>query len=307
MSPNNSYPKIVYIAGTGRNGSTLIGNILAEHPDVVSVGELKFLWRNLYFGYICGCGVDINSCGFWNKVIREAFGSLSKNDLKSLMRSTENITRRFGILNQNYQNAELMELGKSFKSIYAAVRSVSQRNVIVDGSKTPLFEKFLLSNLLYPVYTIHLVRDPRATCYSWNIRKDTPDPSEPSLPQLGVASTAFKWVVWNLFIEIRKNKNYLRLLYEDWAENPHGELDAITRFANLKQLAPPLFNGKMVNLGVHHTVSGNPARFRQGLLEIKVDERWKQSMPLFQKFLVMIQTWPLFVKYYLHKRNDATE
>lgn len=298
MSDTDISPKIIYIAGTGRNGSTVIGNILAETPDIVSVGELKYLWRDLYFRHLCGCGKEINSCEFWREVVRKAFGTLSNKDLELLMRSEEKINRRFGFVYHKSHDSGIMELVKSYKVLYAAIQLVSGRDFIVDTSKTPLFEKFLISRLSYPVYTIHLIRDPRATSYSWNLKKDTPDPTEPFLPRLGILSTSFNWVIWNLIIEAKKNKNYLRLHYEDLTEKPQSNFEKIIQFVKCAPSPAPLFNNRMIQIGVHHTVSGNPARFRRGALEIKLDERWKHSMPIFQKMLVFSLTWPLFLKYY---------
>jgi len=49
--------KVIYIAGWGRSGSTLIDGILGHTPGLVSVGEIKFIWER---GFIenrrCSCG-----------------------------------------------------------------------------------------------------------------------------------------------------------------------------------------------------------------------------------------------------------
>jgi hypothetical protein len=301
--------KIIYIAGTGRNGSTLIGNILAEVPDVISIGELRYLWRDLYFKHQCGCGREINSCDFWSECIREAFGSLSKSDLQSLVFSTEKLTRRFGVSRredegQARSKSDPAELVKAFEAVYKAVRVVSNRKVVVDSSKTPLFEKFIISRLPYPVYTVHLIRDPRATSYSWTTRKNTLDPAEPFLPQFNVFSTAFGWMTWNIVVEMNKNKNYFRLLYEKWADKPQDSVEEIMRFADVIPPRAPLFSGRTIELNEHHTVSGNPVRFIKGRLEVKADERWRRSMPFHQQLLVLAETWPLFIKYYYFKRKN---
>lgn len=309
MPDSNGLLKIIYIAGTGRNGSTLIGNILAEAPGIVSVGELRHLWRDLYFGHRCGCGKEINSCDFWSECIREAFGSLSKSDLKSLMFSTEKQTRRFGVIHReddgrSRNKSNQVDLARAFEAIYRAVQIISNRNVVVDSSKTPLFEKFIISRLPYPIYTVHLIRDPRATSYSWKTRKKTLDPAEPFLPQFNILSTSLSWLTWNIVIETNRNKNYYRLLYENWVDKPQYSVDEIIRFADVAPLRDSLFTGRTIELGEHHTVSSNPVRFTKGWLEVKADERWRRSMPFHQQLFVLAQTWPLFFKYYYLNRKN---
>ena len=43
-------PRILYITGWLRSGSTVLGNVLGELPGVLHVGELHYLWRNGILG-----------------------------------------------------------------------------------------------------------------------------------------------------------------------------------------------------------------------------------------------------------------
>ena len=50
-------PIVVYIAGSGRSGSTLLERALGEIPGFVNVGELIDLYRRVAdHGELCGCG-----------------------------------------------------------------------------------------------------------------------------------------------------------------------------------------------------------------------------------------------------------
>ena len=58
--------KILYIAGYGRSGSTVLNIILGNHSSITSVGELSFLpedWTNHH--RVCSCGAPYHTCEFW--------------------------------------------------------------------------------------------------------------------------------------------------------------------------------------------------------------------------------------------------
>src|SRR6188474_2812517 len=49
--------KIVYLVGTTRCGSTLIGSLLGQVPGAVHVGELARIWQEGMIDNVrCGCG-----------------------------------------------------------------------------------------------------------------------------------------------------------------------------------------------------------------------------------------------------------
>src|SRR5262245_28833668 len=61
--------RVIYIIGAGRSGSTLLDTVLANHPDVVGVGELVNLhsagWTS---DEVCACGKLGTECDFWTRV-----------------------------------------------------------------------------------------------------------------------------------------------------------------------------------------------------------------------------------------------
>src|SRR5262249_58384738 len=65
--------QVVYITGSGRSGTTLLGHILGQLEGFCFVGEAMYAWRALG-QRLCGCGVPLESCEFWSAVRREAGG-----------------------------------------------------------------------------------------------------------------------------------------------------------------------------------------------------------------------------------------
>lgn len=63
-------PQIIYIAGYGRSGSTLLERILAAHAGVEGLGEVEHLTRarDLHAAS-CGCGRPLADCELWGPVI----------------------------------------------------------------------------------------------------------------------------------------------------------------------------------------------------------------------------------------------
>jgi len=72
--PVGSGPPVIYIAGSGRSGSTIMERALGEMPGFVNVGELIDLARRAGDGERCGCGMAFTDCPFWMGVGERAFG-----------------------------------------------------------------------------------------------------------------------------------------------------------------------------------------------------------------------------------------
>ena len=64
-----SQPTVLFIAGTGRSGSTLLERALGVMPGYVNVGELVDLFRRVAAeDERCGCGERFSTCPFWREV-----------------------------------------------------------------------------------------------------------------------------------------------------------------------------------------------------------------------------------------------
>ena len=67
--------KVLYIAGVGRSGSTLLERMLGAVPGAVNTGELNAIFSRVsQQDQRCGCGEPFSECPFWREVGAEAFG-----------------------------------------------------------------------------------------------------------------------------------------------------------------------------------------------------------------------------------------
>src|ERR1700704_6679072 len=67
--------RVLYIAGTGRSGSTLLANILGQVDGIFNAGEVRYIWeRGMLENRLCGCGRRFADCPVWTEILSEAFG-----------------------------------------------------------------------------------------------------------------------------------------------------------------------------------------------------------------------------------------
>ena len=68
-------PRILFVGGEGRSGTTLLDQLLGQVPGVASTGELFAIWEH---GVLdddrCGCGAPFSACPVWSAVGELAFG-----------------------------------------------------------------------------------------------------------------------------------------------------------------------------------------------------------------------------------------
>ena len=66
---------VVFVAGTGRTGSTLVGNLLGSALGAVSIGEVRRIWsRGVPQDWACGCEELIHTCRFGTAVLGNGYG-----------------------------------------------------------------------------------------------------------------------------------------------------------------------------------------------------------------------------------------
>ncbi len=291
---------VLFIAGTGRTGSTLIGNLLASTPGVVGVGELRHLWtRGLAENWSCGCGQLFEACPFWSAVIAEAFGDRDQIDLVRLRSSERELLRlRAGVralrwIRDPRRIREHDYYITATDRLYSAIAKISQAEVIVDSSKTPTYGAVLSILDSVDLRVLHLLRDPRATAYSWLNPKASPDRGEgATMDRIGAAKSAILWTWWNGITEalwvVRRDVPVARIRYERLTDDPEAILRSLR-----DKLVPELagrslgVKGHVAHLGIAHTVSGNPDRMRTGAVTIVADERWRSGLTFGRQVLVL--------------------
>ncbi len=61
--------KILYIAGMGHSGSTLLDILLNNHPKIFSVGDFLFFKEWIRKNYLCSCKIKSRNALFGVKLL----------------------------------------------------------------------------------------------------------------------------------------------------------------------------------------------------------------------------------------------
>lgn len=303
-------PRVLYIAATGRSGSTLVERILGEVPGLCAVGEVVHLWqRGLLRNERCGCGEPFHSCPFWTQVGQEAFGGWEAVDPIRMTLLKHGVDRhRFLPLMLRpssfpaYQE-RLERFSEALSALYRAIAKVSGGSIIVDSSKSSSY-LFLLRRLGgIDLRMLHLVRDSRGVAYSTTkqVRRPEVRDREAFMPTYHPARAAADWLLYNTLFELAGVSGIpsMRLRYERVIRDPRRYIAHVLRFAGIDDATRLLdFLGTdSVRLGPIHSVSGNPMRFSSGLLPIRLDDEWRHRLAPGHRLTVSLVTWPLLRRY----------
>ena len=295
-------PRVLFIAGWGRSGTTIIDNVLNAHPGVFSAGELHYLWeRGLIYGRKCGCGEPVAACRTWQDILDVAYGGHPPHPRAVYRLQREVIrVRRTHRLWLRPLPAAAQEYAEVLAPLYPAVAEVTGARVVVDSSKVPAAAALLRHVSGIDPWLLHVVRDPRAVANSW--RRPTakldgsPTVMTPQSPRLSTA----RWLGWNAYIEATAagyGEHGLRMRYEDFAADPRTEIARVLAAVGIPAGSGPFLDGHTAVLKPNHTVSGNPSRFRVGPVPIRPDEGWRTGLPASSRRLVTALAMPMLLRY----------
>jgi hypothetical protein len=299
--------KVLFIGGMGRSGSTLLDRMLGSVSGVVTIGEFRKFWRRgLEANELCGCGEPLRSCPFWDAVVAGAGeadfeGARAAED--RLLRSLKNTARfRVSRLRDETFRRDLEAFAAARAAMLRSVVEVSGATLVVDSSKGPLYGMALALSPGLAVTPVHLVRDGRAVAYSWARKKEVRRTAEHTdlMPTLSAPVAAGHWVTKSVQMELGwpGGRRPMRVHYEDMVREPKATVRRLLRRAGHpvpeEQRGPEM---GVVRFGVDHTVLGNPSRFEQGEVAVRLDDEWRRAMPVAAKATVTALALPLLTAY----------
>jgi Sulfotransferase family len=300
---------VVYLGGFGRSGSTLVERMLAAVPGWVNVGELVDLARCVApADELCGCGVVFSRCPHWTRVGEVAFGGWTTEVLERLTELQRAAARQRhlpGLLDRRHHPSHsLVALRTAYARIYAAVADVTGSSVVIDASKGPALGQALAGAPGIDLRVLNVVRDPRAVAWSWSRRVVRPHATAGAQEMWRIPAhrAAAQWSAMQLEVEAMTRLGgvrSVRLRYEDFVADPVHTLSAATTGLGLPLGASdiPVVAHGTVDLGPSHGLSGNPARFRSGPVEVRLDDAWTTAMPALDRAVVTALTLPLLRAY----------
>lgn len=299
---DQALPKVLFIGGYGRSGSTLLDRVVGSTDGFFSAGELRHIWLEGYSeNRLCGCSAPFRECPFWSEVTALAFDRFGGLDVAELLAVKARIDRyqrvaqlATGLATPSRQR-DMRWYGQRVRALYEAIGRVSGAEVIVDSSKD-VSHGYVLAAIEPPLdlYVLHLVRDSRAVAWSWRRKKFNPG-SGRDMDQYSLIRTSSEWVAINALTAAhrRLGRHYTRLHYEEFVTDPAGAIADLLEFVGEGHRDVPVSEAGSVELTVGHTVAGNPNRFTDGTIAIRSDDEWRTRMPRRDRAAVTTLTLPV--------------
>lgn len=278
-------PPLVYILAPSYSGSTLLTLLLATHPDVATVGELKATAMGDVDAYRCSCGALIGACEFWRKVQRclhargeafafDAFGT--DFDIpddgwvgRCMAAPHGGMLRevfRQGVLRLHPRAREAWaSIVRRNEAFVETVLSLSKARVFVDASKEPIRLRYLQAAGRWDLFVIHLLRDGRGQSLS-AMRHEG----------LSMSQAAWQWRRTQQaslrVLQMLRPARQVRIRYEALCREPADTMRRLFSAAGLRG------DGGQLNFRtVPQHILGNAMRLKDQS-EIRVDERWREEL-----------------------------
>lgn len=284
MIMNNSddqEPRVLYILSPSYSGSTLLTFMLAAHPDVATVGELKASKVGTISDYPCSCGRLFLECPFWLELEQEMqrmgedfslmdFGThfytdeewFSKAVKGGAMGGWPQVFSRLSLGTIPAWRGRLNRLRHLNRAVIDAVTRIQGGWVFLDGSKDP--ERLLQMEAEMPekVFVLWLTRDGRGAVNSYRKHHGF---------DVGRAARRWAKVAENCHrVASRFPKNrVMKLQYELFCEDPAARLKEMFQFVGLQE--------KEVENRQELHILGNSMRVRDSR-PIVLDEKWRREL-----------------------------
>lgn len=288
-------PTIVYLAGSGRSGSTLVERVLGQIDGFVNVGELIDLVRRVLPGdERCGCGERFSSCEFWTAVgERFSPGGWDAGEARWLLELERRVARQRYLpvhLGPWAGGASFTDDSRRYQEVYArlyqAIADVSGARVVVDASKLPAQAAALAAGPAdLDLRIIHVVRDVRGVAWSLANRSVARPHATGGTEHMYTQSeltAALRWTLCQQEVPFlrRTGVPVSRLEYEQFMARPAASLITALDGVGLPVAGDALghVRDRTAELGPSHGLSGNPGRFSAGNTDLRADDVWRREM-----------------------------
>ena len=281
--------RVLYIAGCGRSGSTILDTLLGNHPKMESVGEATNIARNAWLSEdsYCACGQPGRACPFWTEVRRVWEQRVGPVDLASHEQTARKIESRsrLSLVQRHLWRGDphYLEYTRLTVGLLAAIRDVSGSEIVVDSSKGAARALALSMVEGVDLRLVHLVRDCRGVLWSAKKRFRKNDRAGISKDDGGknILRTMEIWTVANVVTDLLRRRlpqqKSIRLRYEDLIAQPSVELKRIGDLLEMDMgaVVSTVANGESMAMG--HTIAGNRLRM-SGAVRLQPDVEWLERL-----------------------------
>jgi len=295
MINGDNTPKILYIAGYGRSGSTLLSILLDNLPGVVGMGGVAGLPRYLGVrGRECSCNRSYIDCSAWGKTIRVLPGGIDFiKELGAIQHQVESWSKGLtGPVRENIRVHYARKITEFFRTV-ARTRGAS---VLVDASKCAypyMWRALSLSQISeLDVFIIHLVRDAKEVVASRkkgrNIDLERGKTGRQSFVDSSIGLAG--WLTANLAAwytrRCSESRQSMVVTYKDLVQSPEAVAQQIISRAKLSEIDPSAVFEKKGSLEVGHLVGSNRMARNSDTVEIDPSRSSVYRLSKFEKFAI---------------------
>lgn len=293
--------KVIYIAGYGRSGSTLLDIALGQHPSIMGGGEITTLARHVWENdEYCACGSPVQECPVWKPIVerwRLEEPVTLLDDYRKAQERTEGVIG----LARLFKLADWPRHARRTVSLLRSITQVSGRPIIVDSSKLPGRGFALAAMPGIELHVVHLVRDGRGV--AWSLSKSYGRQIEKGVQRelrpKPIIYSAIRWATINLATELLSRRvgarRSIRIRYEDFVADPRATISQILGLVGVTQ-QDRLTNPEPHPLSPQHQVAGSRHRMERSIT-IRKDEKWMIEMPASKQRVFNLICGPLLRRY----------
>jgi hypothetical protein len=225
-------PRVIYVMGAGRSGSTIFGVTLGNCAELFYAGELD--------AWLVRSGApqldDAERARFWAAVRADVDGAaaLFGNEAQRYLERSLALLR---VYRWPARRRLRVRYRRVAEELYRAVAGVSGASHVIDTSHYPLRARELQALDGIDLYLVYLVRDPQSVVASFN-RRDVAQYSKSTL-----TTNAYLWLTNLLAVRVfLRHRADRRLLvhYEDFVADPARALRRVLELVDAPVALPDL-------------------------------------------------------------------
>jgi len=281
--------RLIYIISPSFSGSTLLTLLLARHPKVATIGELKATARGDIQSYMCSCGERLLECPFWLKIKGEAQAAgidFTLEEFGTHFRSSSSFVDK--IIGAQVRGPIFETVRKASITCLPNVRSTFQRimrqnetiidlivkkqksTYFIDGSKDPNRLLYFIKSGRWEVNVINVTRNGIGQANSQRSRPHYPGTFEDATREWLKTMKQIQRVCQKVPAD-----RYHSLRYEDLCNDTGNTLDRVWDFLDLESIPCNSENLDLKTKDQH--ILGNKMRTKDSIT-IKLDDRWQTQV-----------------------------
>lgn len=251
---------MIYIAGNGHSGSTLLDMVLGSNEGCFSAGELTFITRDTIMEEYCSCNKLIPDCEVWSEVIRlwEQKREISYQEYQKLrLKFERNKMTLRALINKYSPSEDFKQYCQATLKLFQAIQKVTGKFVIIDSSKSP--QRIVILSKIVDLHIIHICRNFTGVFNSskGSTKKDLEAGIEEDNPPGRTWKTIVDWIFTNFAVEMFSiGEKAQKVSYKNFVKKPQS----------LRSVHPILkdFDGEK-SFSATHMMAGNVIRLRKNL------------------------------------------